>query len=180
MGRRHKSNEYNLEDFEYGVGYTSNGDSFLFDKEDYPLISQYRWHRHQDGYMRTCVETIKEGNKYHNIYIMMHQLIRNTYYPDSDKIIDHINGNPADNRKENLRLLTQRENMKNMKCYSNNTSGHTGVFWTKLEKKWKARITVDGRVIHLGTFTTYEEAVKVREQAEEQYYCDLRRKEHIS
>ena len=61
----------------------------------------------------------------------------------------------------NSKVYTQKG-----KLYSNNTSGHKGVYYSKREKKWKAQITSDNVVYHLGTFNTKQEAIKEREKAE--------------
>lgn len=173
-----KYNVYDLESKEYGIGYTSDGYKFIFDKEDYDLIKDYCWHKHTDGYLRTCCDYYyDDNNKRHNKYIMIHQLIQKAYKYDSDKYLDHINGDPTDNRKENLRIVTHRENMINTKMYISNTSGHRGVYYSKSERKWKAFIGTDGKHIHLGTFNTYEEAVLAREKYEKEHFYEFRRKE---
>lgn len=79
-------------------------------------------------------------------------------------------GKPYDNRKENLRIVTHMQNMKNIKLSVSNTSGYKGVHWCKLEKKWKAFIAVNKRTIHLGTFANKEDAINARKEAEKKYY----------
>lgn len=81
--------------------------------------------------------------------------------------IDHINGDPADNRLENLRLATQGENMRNLKRPRNNTSGVAGVYWKAADRKWVARIRVDGRYVELGRFLSLDEAAAARKAAEQ-------------
>lgn len=83
--------------------------------------------------------------------------------------IDHINGVKTDNHIENLRLVTQSENCRNMKLPSDNTSGHMGVIRSKDKKRWYARIWAEGRSIQLGTFDTVEAAGKARKSAEALY-----------
>lgn len=80
--------------------------------------------------------------------------------------IDHINGERSDNRIENLRAVTDRENSRNKSKYTNNTSGTTGVSWEKQEGKWHAIIRVDGRQKHLGFFDDIDEAIAARKAAE--------------
>lgn len=94
---------------------------------------------------------------------------------DSGVVVDHINGNPSDNRKENLRVVSHLENMKNRKLSSANTSGITGVFQTK-NGKWYARIMADGNEIWLGTFETKDDAAAARLAAEEKYFGDMWRR----
>ena len=73
-------------------------------------------------------------------------------------IVDHINGNTLDNRKENLRIITRSENNKNMRMRINNTSGATGVEYNEKSDNYKARITLHGKAFYLGTFNTLMEA----------------------
>ena len=88
-------------------------------------------------------------------------------------VVDHINHNKLDNRKENLRICEHQENTYNKGLCSTNTSGVTGVTWDKLRNKWIAHIK--GK--NLGRFNTKEEAIKVRKQAEIEYFGEFRNKE---
>ena len=80
--------------------------------------------------------------------------------------IDHINGDPGDNRPTNLRDVPHIENQRNMKRSAANTSGVTGVNFYKRSGRWGASITVSGRWLHLGFFDDKEDAIRVRQQAE--------------
>jgi len=73
------------------------------------------------------------------------------YWPT---MLDHKNGNRADNRISNLREATSEDNNRNRICV--NTTGFKGV--TKVGKRWKARTEIGGKIKHLGTFDTAEEA----------------------
>lgn len=73
-------------------------------------------------------------------------------------IVDHINGDPADNRWANLRACTQRENTRNKRASKANTSGAKGVYWDAARGKWLAAIGIDGRNKYLGRFATIDEA----------------------
>ena len=86
--------------------------------------------------------------------------------------IDHINRNKADNRISNLREVSHKQNHQNRSKPSNNTSGHPGVSWLKQSSKWRAKITHNHKLIHLGCFTTLEEAVSARKAAEKLYWAD--------
>lgn len=78
------------------------------------------------------------------------------YFPEN--CIDHINGNPSDNRICNLRLATLSQNQYNRKKNSNNKSGIKGVYWNENKKKWKAVIGLNSKKIHLGYFNDFFEA----------------------
>jgi hypothetical protein len=79
-----------------------------------------------------------------------------TYGCWPDKDIDHINRMKTDNRIENLRDTDKND--WNRDKHSNNTSGYPGVSWYKRSKKWRAKITVSGKQMHLGLFDTPEAA----------------------
>ena len=87
-------------------------------------------------------------------------------WPDQDKVVDHIDGDYMNNRKNNLRLVTRAENSRNLKKAVNNSSGHSGVSWHKPMKKWIAKISVNGKEIWLGSFDNKEDAIIVRKKAE--------------
>ena len=84
-------------------------------------------------------------------------------------IVDHINRNKRDNRRENLRLANKSLNAFNSKIYKNNKSGVTGVYFRKDTKKWTAEIKVNYRKICLGCYETKEEAINARKKAEQKY-----------
>lgn len=75
-----------------------------------------------------------------------------------DRFIDHINGDKADNRLCNLRLATDGENKRNVGKRSHNTSGFKGVTWDKVNRRWLAHATFQGRGVHLGRHDTAEAA----------------------
>lgn len=79
--------------------------------------------------------------------------------------LDHRNGDPSDNRPQNLREVTQSENCRNRSMQSNNTSGVTGVYHCITHKKWKAYISDGTRQKNLGTFDEKSDAIKARQDA---------------
>jgi len=76
-------------------------------------------------------------------------------------LIDHIDGNPSNNRLDNIRECTNSENLKNQATSKRNTSGFKGVTFHKLTGKWQAGARLNGKRIHLGLFSTPEEASQV-------------------
>lgn len=91
-------------------------------------------------------------------------------FPPKGREIDHINRNRADNRWENLRLVTRSQNNMNAGLRSDNKSGQKGVGRRKDTGKWYARVTVQRRIILLGHFGSYDEAVAARRAAERRYF----------
>lgn len=84
-------------------------------------------------------------------------------WPSMD--VDHINRNKEDNRISNLRLATRSQNNVNADLRSNNTSGVRGVYWCKRSKRWLARAQRGGRQVHVGAFTTIEQASRAISEA---------------
>ena len=83
--------------------------------------------------------------------------------------IDHINGQPDDNRFVNLREATPKENSRNAKRRKDNTSGVVGVGWNQRDNCWHARIKIDKRLMHIGYFKDFDDAVKARKRAEREH-----------
>lgn len=80
--------------------------------------------------------------------------------------IDHINGDPSDNRAENLRSVSRSDQARNMPLSNTNKSGRVGVFWITRLEKWGAAIQVNGRSHWLGYYDNFEQACSVRGEAE--------------
>jgi len=82
-------------------------------------------------------------------------------------LIDHINGNKTDNRLKNLRAVNHEQSGKNKPRPQKNGSGVVGVAWREKSKRWEARIGHRGKLIHLGTFVSFGDAVAARKAAEQ-------------
>lgn len=93
----------------------------------------------------------------------------------SNEAIDHINGNPLDNRRSNLRLANKSQNAANAKRRADNTSGYKGVSWSRVSKKWRAYTREDGRQKHLGLFDTPEQAHDAYKTATVEVYGEFAR-----
>jgi len=94
------------------------------------------------------------------------------YWPEH--FIDHINGDPADNRISNLREATKRENMQNLKAsFRNNKCGILGV--SKRNNRFRAVININGSVKHIGYFDTPEDAhsAYLEEKRASHPYCTI-------
>lgn len=103
--------------------------------------------------------------------LMAHRLIWEMFngpIPEGFEI-DHINHVRTDNRIENLRLVTHADNAKNQSIRKNNKTGRCGVSWKDSCKKWCAQISVNGKVIHLGLFSSFNKAVSARKKADVKY-----------
>lgn len=127
---------------------------------------------HKTGY----VKIILDGISY-----WAHRLAWLYYYKEWPKgeayQIDHINGNKADNRICNLRLVTNKKNTRNHGLYKHNISGTSGVCFNMQQGKWQAYEKYEKKYKqkHLGYFLNYEEAVVARKQAEKEYGYTVRK-----
>lgn len=89
---------------------------------------------------------------------------------DENLVVDHIDRNPLNNRKSNLRICTRAENNRNTNLKSSNKSGVIGVQWFARTNKWKACIGFNKKHIHLGYFINKDDAIMARLKAEKQYF----------
>lgn len=97
-----------------------------------------------------------------------HRIIWKFVYGEDPLTIDHINGNKLDNRVCNLRNVSQAENARNSSKSKSNSSGCVGVVFDKSRNKWAARIHDVDKMINLGRFDKFEDAVLTRKQAEKE------------
>lgn len=120
------------------------------------------------GYLRTRIL----GKLYYN-----HHLVWFLHHGAWPLALDHINGDRADNRLENLRICNQRQNMHNARKHSNNRTGVKGVGWRPDKQRYRARIVINGKETCLGHFLTLEEARSVVEAARTKYHGEFTRHE---
>lgn len=168
--KQHQVNKYDLNG-EYGIGYCTNTNKeFYFDLEDYDKIKDYCWFENirPNGY-----HALVAYNRGEHRNIRMHQIIVGSYY-------DHINRNPLDNRKSNLRKATNKENSTNRKIRSDNTSGVTGVSFDKRRVKWWAFVVDENKkVVSLGYFIDKNDAIVARLNGEVKYYGEFAPQQHL-
>jgi hypothetical protein len=108
------------------------------------------------GYVQTGIKGVYYKN--HRLIFMMHH----GYVPE---FIDHIDGNKLNNRIENLRPATKSENEYNKKLKRKTFSGIKGITWRRDSKKWRAKITVDGKEITIGNYVDIEDAKQAIQKA---------------
>jgi len=135
----------------------------LVDNEDFEYLSQWHWFLSGKGYAERY-----NGQK--KSPIKMHSQIMNT---PNGLFCDHINGNRLDNRKSNLRLVTNQQNLCNRGKASNNTSGYKGVSFQC--KKWYAKITSFGKQHHLGSFKEKIDAARAYDKAAKELHGEFAR-----
>lgn len=124
----------------------------LVDTNDIPLIQQTRWYvLDKRGYV---VNDTKVKGKRKRTFL--HRLISGANQEDC---VDHINHNPLDNRRSNLRICTKKENSVYSKSRQNTSSKYKGVNWYKPYKKWRARVNRK----HIGYFSEEECAARAHD-----------------
>jgi len=137
----------------------TQGKFAIVDDEDFEFLNQWKWYFDNRGY---AVRKPKSG------LIQMHILINKT---PKGLFTDHINRNPLDNRRINLRTVTKQQNQANHKIFVTNTSGISGVRWNKIKKRWTAVISYFDKTIWLGQYKELQTAILAREQAERKYHA---------
>ena len=97
-------------------------------------------------------------------------MMQHGYVP---RIIDHVDGNPLNNKIENLRPATISQNSMNAKIYCTNKSGVKNVNWNKNSKKWEVKLQVNGKRQNFGAFADLELATAVAKAIRNKYYKEF-------
>ena len=144
--------------------------------EEYKLIKNF------ESYSVSNLGNIKNNNtnkilKQHNCqgyklvslngkHLKVHRLVAEAFIPNpkNKPCVDHKNNLRDDNRIDNLRWATIKENSQNVSISSKNKSGYKGVNWDKRYKRWRASIFENGLKVHLGYFRSLDDAVKARQK----------------
>jgi len=90
-----------------------------------------------------------------------------------DKEIDHINGDKLDNRKINLRIVSDAQNKLNHLVSKNSTTGITGVNFHKTNKRWVTQLSFGKKKVVYKSFLNFEDAVNARKEAEKKYFGEF-------
>jgi len=127
---------------------------------DFPMLCQSIWHASE----------VKKGLFYAKSSkgIFMHRLVINA---PKGVMVDHVNGDGLDNQRENLRLCTNAENLRNRKLHKNSTSGYKGVF--PFRDKYIVQIQFDGQRFYLGIYSDPIEAAKVYDKKAIELFGDF-------
>lgn len=89
--------------------------------------------------------------------------------------VDHIDGNPLNNRRSNLRPATHTQNRRNNRVYMTNDSGYKGVYWINQRRKWRALIRHNDRLQHLGMYTSRIDAARAYDEAARELHGEFAR-----
>lgn len=146
---------------------------FLISLEDIDLVKRWRW-RCSNNYYLT-----RDGKDYtvkpvKSFKVTLHKIIVERMGLDvNNKWIDHINRNPKDNRRNNLRVVTYQENCMNRGISKANTSGYKGVVWVTADQKWRSQIKINGKNIVLGYHDDPKEGGILYNKAAYEHYGNI-------
>jgi hypothetical protein len=158
--------------------YTRKGKySKIDDDIDFDLVSQYNWYSDSKlGYFKT--EKYINGKR--NI-IYLHRLVMDA---PKDMVVDHIDHDPSNNQKSNLRICTRRDNQRNMSV-NKKKKNFKGVHYmptlydyrtkrtSNVSKVWKAQITVNNKTKYIGRYYTEIEAAEAYNKAALEYFGEF-------
>jgi len=131
------------------------------DDEDYNYLSNYKWYLSTFGYPQTSIYINKKRTSK-----QMHLFLINT---PKDYVTDHIDRNPLNNQKENLRIVTISQNQMNIsKRKKITTSKYKGVSLYK--NKWQAQIQINKKPYHLGYYLNEIDAAKAYNKAAKELF----------
>lgn len=141
----------------------------LIDEEDLLLVGKYKWnaqkHRSRVGVYYFYASASIDGN-----VVLLHRFLCSAR---SGEVVDHRNHNTLDNRRENLRVCTHAENMRNRAVNRNSATGVKGVTLDKRLNKFRAEIRANGKRITLGRFASIDDAAAAYRAASIKYHGDF-------
>lgn len=128
----------------------TNGGTFRVDADDADTVRSFAWWKQFTlaGDLAAIVTRVGRHA------ILLHRLL----LCEPDGFVDHIDGDPSNNARSNLRVCTHAENMRNRKIARSNQSGFKGVYLDARRNKWRSEVRFDGRKYYCGTFDTPERA----------------------
>ncbi len=145
----------------YNGSHSEKIGEFIIDKEDLAKVRYHKW-RYSHKHIVTGLPA--QGTQRELSWVILD--LDNRDINNKDIVIDHIDGNPANNSKSNLRICHQAQNILNKSFMSNNTSGFIGVSYRSDRGKFDPEIRIEYKRCHLGYTETLEEAVYKRYVAE--------------
>lgn len=147
----------------------NNGQVVLVDQEDFNDLKIHKWYLDHRGYAIRHEKKNEYRDRARKI-IKMHRFIMKA---KDGEFIDHINRNPLDNRKINLRIATNSQNQANSALFKSNKTGYKGVIKYNQKKPWAAQIHVQGKRVFKGMFNTKEEAALKYNELAKKYFGEF-------
>ena len=144
------------------------GTTVLMDDEDLPRFAGLAWYIDRKGYVARKTNVDKKPGR----TVFMHRQVIGAV---PGQLVDHVNGNPQDNRSANLRIATLQENGRNMRKRGGVSSQFKGVTWSKSCGKWQAQIKIvnSKNAKYLGVFECEHEAGHAYNKAAVEYFGEF-------
>lgn len=157
------------------VGYVDlgRGGVALIDALDASLVGRWSWRGVQKSNTYYAKRSMRIAGSSKSSTQSMHRLIMN---PPEGMVVDHINGNGLDNRRSNLRVCTQGENLRCKKVVKSST-GVRGVSLTRNGERYVAQCSLNGRSKVIGVFDTLAEASEAYYRRAREIHGDFARKD---
>lgn len=144
------------------------GHLVFIDDEDLWLFNGYKWHVSVKNKGKVYLQ---RAARYGEVYF--HRIIMAC---PKGKTVDHINGNSLDNRRENLRICSLRQNLLNKKKRKDGvTTKYIGVHYNKLNKNYRGQLRINNKRIEVGSFDTAVEAAVARDVLAKKYFGEYAR-----
>lgn len=140
----------------------------LVDDEDFYWLNQWRWQHTEIKGKLYVFRSRKNNHLGLSNRAYLHRIVMRT--EDKDIIVDHIDGNPLNNKKSNLRLCTKEQNNKNTSSHKDSSSIYLGVSYDSKRKKWNAQLKHAGQWRLAKRFDTEEEAAKAYDIVAKEYF----------
>jgi hypothetical protein len=142
-----------------------SGEEILLDNEDLDLFNAYSWWVLR---VKNLKYIVGRHGKSKGCRVLFHRVLM----PEAE-VVDHINGNGLDNRKDNLRGCSHAENMRNRNISRKNKSGFKGVYWHKADKLWKAQLKYNGKRVLDQSCKSAEEAARLYDKFALKYHGEF-------
>ena len=143
-------------------------DKFQIDDEDLWVFDFY-WVAIETGCSRDDIR-VRAGGRGGGRRVKLARLIMGA---GPSEFVDHINGDPLDNRRINLRLCSRAENARNRRAQKDGTSHFKGVWFVKRRSTWGAGISIDGQTRHIGYFANEADAAAAYDNAARRLYGEF-------
>ena len=157
----------------------TQGKFVLIDNEDYKRVSLYKWQYCLVGkYRDREVAMWRGGEKGKRRTIIMSRYIVNA---PKGLVVDHIDGNPLNNKRNNLRICTNQQNTFNqgLRKLKRKTSQFKGVYYRKNTKRWSAGITHNSKKHSLGCFDSEVDAARAYDKKAKELFGEFARLNNV-